>query len=203
MIRLELPVPPSANRWWRRIPNTKKLMRSREATNYLALVRARLWQQRTGPLLYPEGAVIVLLRWYRSEWRGDLDKRVPILLDSLQGLVYANDNQVWLQAAQLVSCPRGADRVVVVVLSPGEDGAVGALRRWVETACSDWMLSEAVRWAAKVRESQLRKNKRQGRRPGTTRGRGKSKPPALLPGVAPVSTQPQPQQETVGLASAR
>ena len=41
-----------------------------------------------------EFGVGVKLVWFRGPYRGDLDKRVGIVWDALQGLLYDNDSQI-------------------------------------------------------------------------------------------------------------
>ena len=38
--------------------------------------------------------VALTLRWYRGRRSGDLSNRIKICEDSLQGIVYVNDNQI-------------------------------------------------------------------------------------------------------------
>ena len=90
-MRVVLPVPPSANRWWRQgraglyTPTNVTAFKQRVA---VACKNARI---RKFPR---EQQVCVELWWYRKAKQGDLDKRVGILLDALQGHWYENDVQV-------------------------------------------------------------------------------------------------------------
>jgi len=90
-----LPEPPSANRWWRKWKN--RMVLSEEARGYKAYVLV-LVLGNTGlstkhlPLF--KGNVSVTVAWRRSRKSGDLDKRLGILLDALQGLAYKNDSQI-------------------------------------------------------------------------------------------------------------
>ena len=80
-----LPEPPSANRWWRRAGNHMHL--SSEARDYktnLERMRKRI----------VKGPVKVSLDWYRGRKSGDLDKRIGIALDAMQGVFFENDSQV-------------------------------------------------------------------------------------------------------------
>jgi crossover junction endodeoxyribonuclease RusA len=87
MIRLTLPVPPSANRFYRKYRN--RMVISDEGTQYKHAVAA-LGAKHT-PLA---GDVSVTWRWYRAQKSGDLDNRGKCLLDSLQGVLYLNDKQI-------------------------------------------------------------------------------------------------------------
>ena len=111
MISLELPVPPSANRWWRTVNG--RMIKSKEARAYLSRVRIRL------PGFYENGDVCVQIVWYRDSRRGDLDKRIPIVLDTLQGIAYVNDKQVWQLEARREE-DKANPRVEVIVMSKAE-----------------------------------------------------------------------------------
>jgi Holliday junction resolvase RusA-like endonuclease len=88
---LVLPEPPSANRWWRRHGATMHL--SREAVAYKELVAKQIG--RTGAPLFEKSVMLSLvMTWRRSLKSGDLDKRLGILLDALQGNVYESDAQI-------------------------------------------------------------------------------------------------------------
>ena len=86
-IRLTLPEPPSANRWWRRAGTRTHL--SNEARAY----KARVAEDHKCVATL-DGPVMVSLAWYRSRRSGDLDKRLGVLLDALQGVGYASDSQI-------------------------------------------------------------------------------------------------------------
>lgn len=88
---LTLPVPPSANRWWRSVGH--RVLLSREARQYKAATALRCLAHRV-VMVRPPRQVSVSLVWYRAKRQGDLDKRLGILLDALQGLAYENDSQV-------------------------------------------------------------------------------------------------------------
>lgn len=102
VVRLALPEPPSANRWWRMWRN--RMVKSGEATAYQERVRVMLadlgFLKRTAMgniqgAVYPKPhPVSVTIVWTRSARRGDLDKRLGILLDAMQGAVYENDSQI-------------------------------------------------------------------------------------------------------------
>ena len=87
---LTLPEPPSANRWWRNFRG--RMVTSPEARAYKhAAALLALKQGFTEPL---EGPVSLTVRWFRARKSGDLDKRVGILLDALQGVCYTSDAQI-------------------------------------------------------------------------------------------------------------
>ena len=84
-----LPLPPSANRYWRMFRG--RVITSSEAQNYRAAVAALLYQYHVEPLT---GAVCVSISVYRQRKAGDLDNRIKIVLDALQGICYIDDKQV-------------------------------------------------------------------------------------------------------------
>lgn len=91
VLRLTLPEPPSANRWWRKWKNRMVLSdeaRAYKAATYLAAKRVT----RKRPI--PAGDVMLTIDWYRSRRAGDLDKRLGVVIDALQGAAYENDSQV-------------------------------------------------------------------------------------------------------------
>lgn len=95
-VRLTLPEPPSANRWWRKWKN--RMVLSTEARDYKAFVLVKAvaslgFHRSAFPLFRPQ-PVAVTITWDRKRKSGDLDKRLGVLLDSLQGIAYQNDSQI-------------------------------------------------------------------------------------------------------------
>ena len=95
-VTVTLPEPPSANRWWRHQRKQHHLSEEARAykDNVPVLVAAALNVTLHSLPLYPAGDVLVAITWRRKRASGDLDKRVPILLDALQGVFYREDSQV-------------------------------------------------------------------------------------------------------------
>lgn len=94
-LTLTLPVPPSANRYWRSFVNkrTRRAMvvRSAEANAY----RKEVQKLGVGIEPIPRGMeVFVQMTWYRAARRGDLDNRIKVMLDALEGIAYEDDAQV-------------------------------------------------------------------------------------------------------------
>lgn len=89
MIRLTLPTPPSANRYWRTYRNRVTI--SDEAKTYKTAVG---WMARTAIDEPLTGDVSITLRWFRQAKRGDLDNRTKVMLDALNGIAYSDDSQV-------------------------------------------------------------------------------------------------------------
>lgn len=92
-INLILPVPPSANLYWRTIVNRKTgramTFVSDDAKRYKGTVEEIA---AMSALIYSEIAVSV--KFFRAQRSGDLDNRLKCLFDALQGVVYANDSQI-------------------------------------------------------------------------------------------------------------
>lgn len=90
-IKLTLPTPPSANRYWRTVVSKGRAMTfvSPEAKEYKRQV-AIIASARE--LIYSEIAVTV--RFYRALRSGDLDNRLKCLFDALRQVVYADDKQI-------------------------------------------------------------------------------------------------------------
>ncbi len=88
-MKLTLPFPPSANRYWRHCRG--RTFVSAEATQYRRAVADVLLRAKREPLA---GDVRVVLDFYRPAKRGDLDNRIKILCDCLQGAAYENDSQI-------------------------------------------------------------------------------------------------------------
>ena len=101
-----MPVPPSSNRWWRKWKN--RMVLSDEAREYKLLV-AKAYRRAE-----LKGDIAVSLTWYRERRSGDLDKRLGVILDSLQGIAYASDAQITQLTAKRVDDPKNA-RVIVTV----------------------------------------------------------------------------------------
>lgn len=90
-MKLTLPYPPSANRYWRNWRG--RMVRSKEATAYMGTVAALALRAGLRGVQY-DGAVGVTVTLYRPAKRGDLDNSLKVLLDSLRGIAYADDSQV-------------------------------------------------------------------------------------------------------------
>lgn len=86
---LVLPEPPSANRYWRNWRG--RMVVSSEAREYkkTAYLLARAAGMR--PI---KGECVVTFTWFRKRRAGDLDNRVKVILDSLEGACYEWDSQV-------------------------------------------------------------------------------------------------------------
>jgi len=86
---LILPYPPSANRYWRHAHG--RTYKSAEAVAYQEAVG---WQCTALGLAPERGDICISLTLYRPQRRGDLDNRIKILLDALNGFIYVDDAQI-------------------------------------------------------------------------------------------------------------
>jgi Holliday junction resolvase RusA-like endonuclease len=86
-IRVTLPIPPTANFYWRVVNG--HAVTSQAAREYKALVGRMM--AGTRPL---EGPVRVTMTVYRPRRAGDLDNYSKVLFDALQGFAYRKDSQV-------------------------------------------------------------------------------------------------------------
>jgi Holliday junction resolvase RusA-like endonuclease len=84
-----LPLPPSANTYWRYPSNGVYV--SEAAENYKAGVKLRATLQRMTPF---GGEVAMYVHVYRAQKRGDLDNFAKVLGDALNGVTYHDDSQV-------------------------------------------------------------------------------------------------------------
>lgn len=87
-IALTLPVPPSANRYWKTTARGR-IYETDEAKAY----KQEVWL-RTRGVDRLAGDVCINFSVYRPRKAGDLDNYQKILFDALQGIAYENDNQI-------------------------------------------------------------------------------------------------------------
>lgn len=87
--RFVLPVPPSANHYWRNYGG--RVVVSNEAREYKG--RAG-WLAKAAGCYALGGPVGVLLHVHRARRAGDLDNYVKVLLDALRSVAFEDDSQV-------------------------------------------------------------------------------------------------------------
>lgn len=118
-IRLTLPEPPSANRYWRQWKG--RTLVSREAKAYKEMVSTRCVIAKVTPV--PLSANVKLtVHWYRSRRMGDLDNRLKIIIDSLKGWVYEDDAQI-VELHAFRADDKTRPRVEILVEIPREGAA--------------------------------------------------------------------------------
>lgn len=83
-----LPIPPSANRYWRMFKN--HMVVSSEAKAY----KEEVFYTLTNKMQPLRGNVAVNFTVYRRQKSGDLDNFTKVLLDSLKGIAFTDDDQV-------------------------------------------------------------------------------------------------------------
>lgn len=86
-MKATLPYPPSANRYWRSFRG--RMVLSAEAKKYKAFVQVALakWPILGGP-------VALIAHLYRPQKSGDLDNRLKVLGDALNGVAWLDDKQI-------------------------------------------------------------------------------------------------------------
>jgi len=90
-MRLILPYPPSANRYWRVPRPLGYPILSREAREYKH--NAGLDARSQGAQVL-EGPIAVTVDVYRPRRAGDLDNRIKVVLDTLNGVAWRDDDQI-------------------------------------------------------------------------------------------------------------
>lgn len=113
-VNLILPLPPSSNRYWRTIVAKGRALTfvSDEAKQYKRMVKESAGLET---LIYSE--ISVTLKIFRPQRSGDLDNRLKVLFDALQGVVYANDSQiVEIHAFRYEDRPRPRVEVTITAL---------------------------------------------------------------------------------------
>lgn len=84
-----LPVPPSANRYWRNIRG--RMVVSVEAQNYKSLVHLACAQLNP---IEKGRDVAISFTFYRAQKSGDLDNRIKVILDAMNNVAYEDDKQI-------------------------------------------------------------------------------------------------------------
>src|SRR5687768_7912655 len=87
--KITLPFPPSSNRLWCNIRGV--MVKSEEARRYQMEIALTA---RSKGLKPRAGEVKVTLDFYRPRKAGDLDNRIKVVLDGLQGAAFENDSQI-------------------------------------------------------------------------------------------------------------
>lgn len=124
-ICLRLPVPQSANRGQRHRRGQRRPYKPAIVREYQQLVyntamelcsRLPRTHFSTRPPLFSEGIPVeVAVEWHRQYQLGDLDNRLKIVLDALQGALYVKDKQVVRIVADLIERPGQDSEIILVV----------------------------------------------------------------------------------------
>lgn len=116
-MKVTLPYPPSGNRMWRLFRG--RAVKSAKVVTYNRLV-AQAFRCTLGPRCVPiQGPVAVRLEIHRPMRRGDLDNRVKVLLDAMEGLAFVDDEQVAHLEARRFEATRQTARVEVEIEPDG------------------------------------------------------------------------------------
>lgn len=112
---LELPLPPSVNRMYRR-----------ERRGVRLSDEARAWKQEAYLLalaVFPEpldGPVCAVWEFYMPDERSDASNRIKVLEDALQGAAYHNDRQI-VEGTYRKFIDRARPRVEAVIWRKGDE----------------------------------------------------------------------------------
>jgi len=112
MIRLELPFPPSVNRYWRHVGS--RVLISKEGREYRQLVVELMKSKK---IKKHDGELIVDIRLVPADRRRrDVDNSLKALLDAMQaGGAYDDDSQIIRLTVEKVEPERDAPRSEIVV----------------------------------------------------------------------------------------
>ena len=116
MIELELPLPPSANKYWMIAHNS--FVTTPEAKAYKQRVFSSL-ANKCEPL---RGEVAINVTVFRPAKRGDLDNYLKIMLDALQGIAYIDDKQI-IEIHAFREDDKRNPRVKLLVYETGKDNS--------------------------------------------------------------------------------
>ena len=117
-ISLTLKEPPSANRWWRNVGG--RMVTSKDARESKEHVANVCTKHRVRCIPTPE-PVAVVVEWDRKRKSGDLDKRLGVLLDALQGSCYTSDSQIVRIVAERRDGGSGTVQVTVASTEISDD----------------------------------------------------------------------------------
>ena len=88
-MKLVLPYPPSLNAYYRNVRGMVLL--SREGRAYKMAAGMAALQQRVAK---QDGLLLVAIKVFRPQRRGDLDNSAKAILDSLNGIAWDDDSQI-------------------------------------------------------------------------------------------------------------
>lgn len=130
--KVELPFPPSGNRYWR--VSGKRIVKSREAFIYQNTVRLIVTKKRR---VFYEGRLIAHVELYPPDDKPrDLDNHVKILLDALETAeVFCNDSQIDILLVERKEI-KAELPVAVVTIMETKDASICLTRNNSETSSS-------------------------------------------------------------------
>lgn len=89
VITITLPIPPSANRYWRNCRG--RMVVSKEAKDYKERVGWLLKAEHCQPI---SGPIDARIKVFRARRAGDLDNFLKVIFDALKGIAFADDDQI-------------------------------------------------------------------------------------------------------------
>lgn len=137
---LVVPIPPSANTYWKpraiRDKTSGKwrgtIYKTTEAKEYQQLVHNNALVEGWRPIA--KGIPVVLyMAWFRPANRGDLGNREKVVEDALQGAMYANDRQVHERHSFVEKVDNPEDERFEVWVEPRRQflPVLGSLQDWI------------------------------------------------------------------------
>lgn len=91
-MKLTLPYPPTANKYWRVFRG--RAVKSAEAREYQRQARLLFMVEHCARSVCLSGPVAVYVKAYRPRKLGDLDNTLKVALDALKGLAFEDDSQI-------------------------------------------------------------------------------------------------------------
>lgn len=114
MIRLTLPVPPSANTYWRSVPG-KGVLISKAGRQYKETVRGIAWTERVSMYAQHVKLELAMVVHFGDQRRRDLDNICKAAGDALKLVAYVDDSQIDRLVVQRGAIDRGNPRIEVTV----------------------------------------------------------------------------------------
>ena len=113
---LTLPMPPSANQYWRPIAFKGRAMMgvTNEARKYKRVVKERLESWVYLPYTRADKLRVAIYA-YPANLRGDVTNLPKVLLDSLEGIVMVNDISVVSMSIDLIAVDKENPRVQITI----------------------------------------------------------------------------------------
>lgn len=118
MISLTLPVPPSANGYWRNvtIQGRPRVLLSKRGREYKQAVRGIALSERVQRYGAHVRLEVRMTVHFQTKRRADIDNLLKGALDSLKGLAFVDDEQVDRIVLQRGGVDKGDPRIEVTIL---------------------------------------------------------------------------------------